>query len=162
MSLERRQGHWIIILSFVLSFMLAIMPLPAWASVWRPDWVAMVLIYWCIAVPQRVGIATGWLVGIIHDVLSDTLLGQHALGFCLIAYISVRFHRRVRLFPLWQQAVGVGGLIIVTELLDAWVRNILGHHLLGWHFLYPAFTSLLLWPWIFIILRDMRRTYRVS
>ena len=102
MSLERHHGGWIIVLSFVVSFMLAIMPLPSWASLWRPDWVALVLIYWCIAIPQRIGIATGWLVGLTSDVLNETLLGQQALSLCLIAYISVKLHRRIRLFPLWQ------------------------------------------------------------
>lgn len=161
MSLERHHGGWIIILSLFVSFMLAIVPLPAWATVWRPDWVAMVLIYWCIAVPQRVGVATGWLVGIIHDVLNDVLLGQHALGFCLIAYVSVRLHRRMRLFPRWQQALMVFGLVALSQLLYTGLRSILGYPQERWSFIYPAVTSMILWPWLFVILRDLRRTYQV-
>lgn len=161
MNLVRHHGGWVIILSFVLSFMLAIMPLPAWATILRPDWVAMVLIYWCLAVPQRVGIATGWFVGVIHDVLNDTLLGQHALGLCLIAYVSVKLHRQVRLFPVWQQALGVFVLITINQLLNGWIRSILGYPQIVGAFIYPAFTSMLLWPWLFVILRDMRRIYQV-
>jgi rod shape-determining protein MreD len=161
MSLEPHHGGWVIVLSFLVSFMLAIMPLPAWALVWRPEWIALVLTYWCIAVPQRVGVASGWLVGLIHDVLSDTLLGQHALTLCIIAYISVRLHRRIRLFPRWQQAMGVFFLIAVSQLLNTWIGGISDHFVLGWSFIYPAVTSMILWPWVFIILRDMRRTYRV-
>ncbi|RKZ90961.1 MAG: rod shape-determining protein MreD [Candidatus Parabeggiatoa sp. nov. 1] len=161
MSLEQHHGGWVIILSFIFGFMLAIMPLPAWANAWRPDWVAMVLMYWCIAIPQRVGVATGWFVGITHDVLKDTLLGLHALSFCFIAYMSVKWHRPVRLFPLWQQAIGVFGLITVSQLLGAWTRSILEHSPVGWSFIYPAVTSTMLWPWLFVILRDLRRAYRV-
>ena len=68
--MERHHGGWVIILSFIFGLMLAIMPLPAWAVAWRPDWAAMILIYWCIAIPQRVGVTTGWLVGIFLDVLN--------------------------------------------------------------------------------------------
>ncbi|MDM8559574.1 rod shape-determining protein MreD [Candidatus Parabeggiatoa sp. HSG14] len=161
MSLEPHHGGWVIVLSFLVSFMLAIMPLPAWATVWRPDWIALVLTYWCIAVPQRVGVASGWFVGLIHDVLSDTLLGQHALTLCIIAFISVKLHRRIRLFPRWQQVMGVFGLITASQLLNAGISSIVGNPLLEWSFIYPAITSCGLWPWVFIILRDMRRTYQV-
>jgi len=161
MSSERHHGGWVIILSFIFSFMLAIIPLPAWATAWRPDWVALVLIYWCIAIPQRVGVATGWFVGLLYDVLKDSLLGQQALSLCFIAYISVKWHRQVRLFPLWQQAIGVVGLLTMTHWLEAWFYTVLGHSQLESTFIYPALTSMILWPWIFVILRDMRRTYRV-
>ena len=136
MSLERHHGGWVIIFSFIFSFMLAVMPLPVWAVAWHPNWVAMVLIYWCIAIPQRVGVMTGWLVGVVHDVLKDTLLGQHALSFCLIAFISVRLHKRIRLFPRWRQAISVFGLIAFSQLLDMWLRGIFGHLQIGWFFIY--------------------------
>lgn len=161
MSSERHHGGWVIVLSLVVSLMLAIMPLPSWATIWRPDWVALVLIYWCIATPQRVGITTGWLVGITRDVLNETLLGQQALSLCLIAYISVRLHRRIRLFPLWQQAIGVFVVITGDQLFRAWIRGIQGQPLVDVSFLYPALTSMLLWPWVFILLRDLRRFYQV-
>lgn len=161
MALEKHQGGWVITFTFIISFMLAVMPLPSWATTWRPAWVAMVLIYWCIATPQRVGVATGWFSGIIHDVLSDTLLGQHALGLTLIAYISLKLHQRVRIFPVWQQAFGVGVLVAINQFLDLWIRGMIGYPPTNWSFLYPALTSLLLWPWVFIILRDMRRNYQV-
>jgi rod shape-determining protein MreD len=162
MSLEKHHSGWVILVSFMASFMLAVIPLPAWASVWRPDWVAMVLTYWCLAVPGRVGVATGWLTGMIHDVLSDTLLGQHALSFGLIAYLSVRWHRQVRLFPLWQQALCVFGVIAASQLINRWINDISGNYIQEeWSFIYPAISSMLLWPWLFIILRDLRRTHHV-
>ncbi|MEK7990013.1 MAG: rod shape-determining protein MreD [Thiotrichaceae bacterium] len=161
MALEKHHGAWVIIFSFMISLMLAIMPLPQWAAIWRPDWVGLVLIYWAIATPQRVGVGVGWFVGILHDVLSDTLLGQHSLGYCLLAYAGVKLHRRIRVFPLWQQAVGIFILIGISQTLDIWIRGMLGHPPYGFSFIYPAITSTLFWPWIFILLRDMKRAYQV-
>lgn len=162
MNSERPHGTWIIVLSLVISVMLAVIPLPSWATFWRPDWTVMVLIYWCIAIPHRVGAITGWLVGIIHDLLNDTLLGQQALGLCLVAYLSVKLHKQIRLYPLWQQAIVVGGLIAMRELLGAWIQYLVGHSQAGWTYFYPALTSMILWPWLFVVLRDFRRTYRVN
>ncbi len=162
MGLKQHHGSWVLILSFIFGFMLAIMPLPVWAIAWRPNWVMMILIYWCLALPHRLGVTTGWIIGIIHDVLTDTLLGQHALIFCLIAYISVKFHRQIRLFSVWQQAITVFILVTISQVLGIMIRSIFGQpHMLGF-FISPALTSMLLWPWLFIILRDLRRTYRVS
>jgi rod shape-determining protein MreD len=159
---DRHRGGWVIVLSFVFSFMLVVLPMPAWISAWRPDWVAMVLIYWCLYLPERVGVATGWFVGIVHDVLKDTLLGQHALGFVLIAYLSVKLHRQVRSFSVWQQAIGVFGLVTLNQLLDIWIQSIFGYPQMKGSFIYPAFSSMLLWPWLFMILRDKRRAYGVD
>ncbi|ALG69168.1 rod shape-determining protein MreD [Beggiatoa leptomitoformis] len=161
MSLEKHHGGWVLFVTFSVSLMLAIIPLPGWAVIWRPDWVALVLVYWCIAIPQRVGVATGWVIGILYDVLSDTLLGQHALILSFLAYLSVKLHRQVRVFPWWQQALFAGSMVAISELLEAWIRGAIGHPTVGWTFIYPAITSIVLWPWIFIILRDMRRTYQV-
>lgn len=162
MNVEKHHGGWVILLSFIFSFMLAIIPLPIWATIWRPDWVEMVLIYWCLAIPQRIGIMTAFHIGIIYDVLHNSLLGQHALFFSFIAYISIKLHRQIRLFPLWQQAIVIFGLVTITHLLNIIINSILGHPpLVLVSFIYEGLSSMLLWPWLFIILRDMRRTYNV-
>lgn len=162
MNLKDHHGGWLILLSLCVALMLSIVPLPAWVVTWRPDWVAMVLIYWCVTFPERVGVATGWSVGIIQDVLSDTLLGQHAFSLCILAYASIELHYQLRVFPWWQQTLVVGGLIALIHLPDVWIRGILGHPQVGWSFLYPTVTSMALWWWVFIILRDLSRVYRVS
>ena len=162
MNVEKHHGGWVILLSFIFSFMLAIIPLPIWATIWRPDWVEMVLIYWCLAIPQRIGIISAWSIGIIYDVLHNSLLGQHALFFSVIAYVSIKLHRQIRLFPLWQQAIVIFGLVTITHLLNIIINSILGHPpLVLVSFIYEGLSSMLLWPWLFIILRDMRRTYNV-
>jgi len=155
-------GGSIIVLSFVIAFMLTAMPLPDWALNWRPAWVAMVLIYWCMALPERVGIGIAWMLGLLLDVQQGTFLGQHALGLAVIAYITVKSHQQMRVFPLIQQAMLVCGYILLLQMLNFWIKGMIGVPPGDWTFWAPAFTSMLIWPWLFVILRDSRRKFHVS
>ena len=162
MTLAKRHGSWVIVLTFVAAFLLDAMPLPDWAVDARPLWVALVLIYWCMALPERIGIGIAWVLGLLLDVMQGTLLGQYALGLVVVAYVTVQTHRGVRVFPLLQQAVLVGFLLLFYLLLFLWVRGIVGLPQEKWSYWLPAATSMVLWPWVFIILRDLRRKYNVS
>jgi len=158
-------GHhngWVIIATFILALMLTFFPLPTWLAMLRPEWVVLVLIYWCLALPERVGVGVGWLAGLTLDVARGALLGQYAVGLALVAFLVMQLHKRIRLFPVWQQAISVMLLVMLTHLLAVWVSGITGHPgrgLLGW---LPSFTSLLVWPLVLIALRGVRRYYRVS
>ncbi len=148
-------------MSLILAFMLTAMPLPEWAVNWRPAWVAMVLIYWNMALPDRVGIGIGWLLGLLLDVQQGTVLGQNALGLAVIAYITLRSHQRIRVFPLVQQAILVCSYVLLFKLLVLWIKGMMGLPPQHWTFWMPALTSMLLWPWLFIVLRDVRRRFHV-
>jgi len=155
-------GKIVIAGSFLVALLLTAMPLPEWAVNWRPAWVAMVLAYWCMALPHRVGIGIGWLLGILVDVMQGALLGQNAIGFAIIAYLVINSHQRMRMFPFLQQALLIGLMVSFSLLLSLWVRGIMGVPPHSWTYWMPVFTSMLLWPWLFIILRDLRRRYHVS
>ena len=161
MKSPKRFGALIIPLSFIIALMLAALPLPDWALPWRPAWVAMVLAYWCLAVPDRVGVVTGWLVGLFLDVQSGALLGQYALGLACVAYVFGSYHQRVRNFPVAQQAVFVGLVTLLYLALMLAVDALAGIVVLPAN-LFAAVSTALLWPWIFIILRDARRKVRLS
>src|SRR3990170_7781632 len=104
MNTEKQHGGGVIFFSFIVALMLTAMPLPEWAVNWRPAWVAMVLIYWCMALPDRVGIGISWTLGLLLDVQQGTVLGQNALGLAVIAFITLKSRQRLRVFPLVQQA----------------------------------------------------------
>ena len=159
---ERPKGRLIITASFILAFMLTAMPLPDWALVWRPCWVAMVLIYWCMALPNRIGPGTGWLLGLLIDVLQGTLLGMNALGFAVIAYFVQNSYQRLRVYPLTQQALVIGFYLFMYLLISLWIRGVSDDPKINWNYWMPLVTSMLLWPWLFIVLRDMRRKFHVS
>lgn len=157
----KQRGRWVIITSFLVALMLTAMPLPEWAVHWRPMWVAMVLIYWCMALPNRIGIGVAWCAGILLDVLQGTLFGHNALALAVIAYIVLNLHQRMRLFPLVQQAALISIICLIYLLMSLWIRGIMGVPPESWTFWMPALTSMLLWPWLFIILRDIRRKFNI-
>jgi rod shape-determining protein MreD len=158
----RHQGGGAIAASLLIALLLSILPLPHWATPFRPDWVTLVLIYWCLALPQRVGVGIAWTLGLIEDVLSASLLGQHALGLAVVAYLTLRFHQQIRVFPLWQQALTVLVLLATKQLLVLWVHGILGYPPDTPLYWLPSLTGMILWPWVFVVLRDVRRRFQVS
>ena len=162
MMFLRHSGGWVILLTFIIALLLDTIALPLWAGRFWPDWVSLVLIYWCLALPHRVGIGTGWFLGLLLDVAKGTLIGQHALGLSLIAYFSLRTYRRIRLFPAWQQSLSILFFILAQKLLLFWINGISGYPPQDGWFLLPILSDVLLWPLLFIILRDLRRYFYIS
>lgn len=161
MTRRTHNGGVVIVLSFIIAYMLTAMPLPEWALNWRPAWVSIVLIYWCMALPERVSIGIAWVLGLLLDVQQGTVFGQNALVLTIIAYIITREHKRIRVFPLIQQAFFVCGLLLITQMFTLWIRGMMGFQLQHWTYWSPPFTSMIIWPWLFIILRDVRRKFHV-
>lgn len=146
-----------VVVSFLLALILTSLPIPETAVMFRPEWLVLVLIYWCMATPERIGIFTGWLMGLILDVMYGSMLGQNAMALSVIAYLVGVLHLRVRMFPLWQQSVMVFVLVLVHLGLNAWIRGITGQFSIIWTYWMPALTSALVWPFLFIVLRDLGR-----
>lgn len=161
MNHRQHNGGAIIIVSFIIAYMLTAMPLPEWALNWRPAWVTIVLIYWCLAIPNRIGIGIAWALGLLLDVQQGTVFGQHAIALTVIAFVIIKTHQRVRVFPLVQQALLVCILLLLAQLLTLWIRAMMGFTPQHWTYWAPAFTSMIIWPWLFIILRDVRRKFHV-
>jgi rod shape-determining protein MreD len=161
MNVSTHYGGGVIAMSFVVALVAHMVILPDWAQNLRPDWMALVLIYWCIALPERVGVGVGWVVGLMMDVAGGALLGQNALILAIVAYLAIRLHRRIRIFPIWQQSVSVLMLILLHLMLSLWIKGTFSQSTETWAYWLPALTSMLMWPVIFTGMRWLRRTYRV-
>lgn len=161
MRLTRHQGRRVIILSFIVALMLTIIPLPENLGPARPEWVALVLIYWCMALPERIGVGVGWVTGLLLDVLTGSLLGQHALALAVVAYITLKLHQRLRVFPLWQQAMVILVMLILSQLFILWFDGIVGHPAKNWQYWLASLTGMLIWPGVFLLLRRTRRFFKV-
>lgn len=139
--------------SFVVALMLSMTPLPGWAVSWRPKWVVLTLIYWILVWPRSFGIGAGWLLGLLVDAAQGSLLGEHALGFSIITYITLRLHQRLRLFPLYQQALFVGLMLLPYKSASLWVNGVYGYAPQSGLYWAPVLTSLVAWPCVFVFLR---------
>lgn len=161
MRTVHHSGGGVIALTFIVAMMLTMVPLPDWALYFRPEWVTMVLIYWCMALPDRVGVGIGWVAGLFLDVIHGAVLGQYALALSIIAYVTLNLHQRLRIYPLAQQALIILLLLLLEQLLVIWVKGYLDQSPDSLRYWIPSFISMLLWPWLFLILRDIRRHFRV-
>ncbi len=149
-------------MTFVVGFVLSALPLPETIIDWRPCWLAMLLIYWCMALPERVGILSAWLLGLLFDVQQSFILGQHALGFIFLAYVIIKNHKRMRVYPLLQQSLVVCLYLLIFQAIMLLVMLLSGTITYTWLYWVPAFTSMLIWPWLFIFMRDFRRRNNIA
>ena len=159
--LVKHNGGWVILFSFIIALLLTTIPLPGLLTDWRPAWVAMMLIYWCIVLPERVGVGIAWLLGLILDVHTGALLGQNALGLAVVAYLTLRLHKQIRVFPPLQQSVLICVYLLVLQFFTLWIRGIIGVPPQHWSFWAPVASSMLMWPVFFYIMGGIRRKYNV-
>jgi len=149
--------YLVIYASLVVALILMILPLPDWAQFYRPNWVALVLIYWSMALPKRVGLWFAFFCGIVLDTSLGTLLGQHAMALVIVIFFNMNFHQRIRVLGLAQQAIYVFALLLINQGVVAWVEGILGRPTPLLAFFGAPLVGMLIWPWVFVILRDIRR-----
>ncbi len=160
-TLVQRHGTVVILISLLTALLLTTVPLPDSVRLLRPDWVLLVLIYWTMALPHRVGVGVAWLAGLFTDVLTGTLLGQHALAYCIVIFITLKLHQRLRLHPLWQQSLSILTLLALSQLLLLWINGMIGRPVHTWTYWLPSLSGATLWPIIFPLLRGLRRSFRV-
>ena len=136
--------------------------LPAEIGFLRPDLVIMTLVYWTIALPHRAGVMLAWVSGIIMDVLVGNFLGQFGCTFVIISYFVQKFYQRLRMFSVWQQAILVGGLVILHQGLSSIFEYIFDvSSWSAWNLL-SVLSSALIWPLVFLLLRSLRRSLRLT
>ena len=143
--------------SLVVALILMILPLPDWAQMYRPNWIALALIYWSMALPRRVGLWFAFFSGIVLDTSLGTLLGQHTLALVIVVFFNLNFYQRIRVLALAQQAIYVFALLLINQVIVAWVEGIMGRPTPLLAYFAAPLVGLVIWPWVFVILRDIRR-----
>ncbi len=162
MNPDARNNSWVIWASFAIALLLDILPLPSGIQLYWPEWLAMVLLYWIVALPQRVGIVTAWVVGLFVDAVQGAVLGLHAVSFAVMAYFGLVLYQRIRLFPRWKQSLVVAMLIGIYMLLVLWLSSFTKPIDKSFGYWLSMLISAIVWPWIYILLRDIRRQFRVN
>lgn len=151
----------LIALSILAALLLSIMPMPSPLDLGRPMWLAMVLAYWVMALPHRVGLLTAWVSGLATDVLYGELCGQHALVMTLVAWLVLLLHQRIRRFPLWQQSLVMLPVLGIAQMVLLWLNSLSGNRPPTLLFLMPALVSVFLWPWVSSVLSVLRKRFHV-
>lgn len=156
MARDRSSRRLPVIITFVVALMLTIMPLPGAIDPFRPDWVALLVIFWAMQLPRTWSVGTAWIIGIIVDVTQGTLLGQHALALCCIAFITVRFHLLMRVFPLSQLTATVFAVLALYQFLLFWINGVAGVTAPAVTYWGPVIVGTVLWPMIYSVLSGVR------
>ena len=148
-------------LTLVLALLFNLLP-------WRdliglPDMVALVLTFWCVHQPRKIGIGIAWFVGLVMDAGNGALLGQHAFAYAFLAFAAIALHRRILWFSLWRQAAHVLPLLLASQLLMLAVRVVAGGAFPGLAYFAGTFIAAALWPIAsFLLLLPQRRSESVD
>ena len=137
-------GQYIAI-SLIIALTLNFLPFPQHVLLFRPDFVALTLIYWSINHPHKVGMSVAFMMGLLMDVGNTSILGQHALAYCIVIYLTLVLGRRLRIFNLFQQAPQIGLILLVMQIVIVLIAVLGGSRLPGWPYFFAAATGILLW-----------------
>lgn len=148
--------QWFILFSLAVAFLLNLVPLGHAIGV--PDWVALVLAFWCVREPLRTGMGSAFVFGVLMDVAAGSVMGQHALAYLLLAYAAGVLSKRILWFPLAQQALHILPLLLATQAVMVIARMAGGADFPGWGYFLGSFTGILLWlPLTFVLLLPQYR-----
>ncbi|SEK59288.1 rod shape-determining protein MreD [Halomonas daqiaonensis] len=149
---------WIWI-TLLLALCLQVMPLADGWQVWRPDWLGLMLIYWCMREPFRVGVFHGFVLGLLLDLIEGAPLGQNALLLSLLAFLCAMVYSRFRAYSLVQQAVLIFVLLGMVQLAEQWLRALFGPFSMHLSFLLSALIGGVLWPWLTTLFEALGRRF---
>lgn len=143
--------------TLLAALLLNLMPWSGWWLVVRPDFVALILLFWCIEQPRKIGFTAAWLLGLLMDVADASLLGQHALAYSILAYAGIVLHRRVQRFAVTPQVLHVIPLLLLNDAIVLFVRILAGSDFPGYQYFIGSLVGGALWPALAIVLKLPQR-----
>ena len=123
----------------------------------KPDFVALVVLYWCIQQPHKLGFAAAWLMGLMMDVADGSLLGQHALAYSVLAFAGIVLHRRVLMFTMRNQILHVIPILLLNDLIVLVIRRLAGADFPGFSYFAGSLIAAALWPVMCFLLKLPQR-----
>ena len=154
--MSRMRPGWLIPASVIVALVLGLLPLPESWQPLRPYWLALVLAYWVIEAPERVGLGFAFVVGLVADLAFGSLLGEQAMRLVVMAFILQRFRARLRFFPMSQQSLAIGALLLNDRIVTAAIHTTLGMPTLPSMFWAAPLAGMLLWVPVFLLLDTLR------
>lgn len=154
--MSRRRNPWILPISLFMALLLGLLPLPDGLQPYRPFWLALVVAYWVIEDPDRAGLGFAFALGLIADLAFGGLLGEQALRLVIMAFILQRFRSQLRFFPVAQQALAIGGLLLNDRVVSAAIHVALGVPQLPWTYWLAPLIGMLLWAPLYLVMDALR------
>jgi rod shape-determining protein MreD len=159
---RQRLSLWWFVGTLVFALLSMLVPLPGVLEPFKPYWPALFLLYWSLESEDRVTLGLAFAVGLAADLLNGMVLGEQALRLCALAFIALRFRSRLRFFPMWQQALAVLALLLNDRILLLIVRVLAGASLPPASWWISPFVGAALWPFLFLLLDDLRARLRIQ
>jgi rod shape-determining protein MreD len=159
---RQRLSLWWFIGTLVFALLSMLVPLPGVLEPFKPYWPALILLYWSLESEDRVTLGLAFAIGLGADLLNGVVLGEQALRLCALVFIALRFRSRLRFFPMWQQTLAVLALLLNDRLLLLIVRVLAGASLPPASWWISPFVGALLWPFLFLLLDDLRARFRIQ
>ena len=153
---------WVVGLTVFVAMVLSVLPPPQIVFLFWPDWVMLVLFYWALMLPERVGPWVGFLVGTLLEVLSVKSFGVMGLGMATMVFAVNRAHLQLRVLSVWQQMIVVGLFVGIVKLLTGWLYGLISGFAISSEYFYSLIGCMISWPFLFILLQEFRRTARVN
>ena len=155
-----RESRSLIGLTIMAAILLSLLPAPAVLLPLKPYWVALVVIYWSLETQDHISLGLAFLIGLVVDIFSGSLMGLHALSLVVMVFLVQRFRSRLRFFPPWQQALSVFALLVNDRIILIWITALMGEPLPTWKYWLPPLMGMVLWPWLFLLLDRIRARVR--
>jgi len=159
-------GGWVILASIAVAMMLAVVhlpeSLPQWLGWLRPAWLVLIVFYWVMALPQRFGLVSAWITGLLLDVLYADPLGVNGFFLAALTYLTWSFYERLRMYSVLQQCAVVFLAVLAVDFARMIVQSIAREGGYTWLVLMPAIASTLVWPFVSVVLNGVRRQFRVE
>ena len=147
-----------IVVTFITALVVNLLPWSGWWLYAKPDFVALVVLYWCIQQPHKVGFSYAWLVGLLMDVAEGSLFGQHALAYSVLAFAGIVLHRRVLMFTMGSQMLHVLVLLLLNDMIVLAVRMLAGAGFPGFSYFMGSVMGTVLWPVLTYVFKLPQRT----
>lgn len=155
-------GGWFIYLSIFIALYLQTLPMPDFLLLFKPKWVALILAYWCLMQPYRIGLMHGFIIGLLIDLIEGTSLGQNAIYLTLVCYFIYKSYQKIRMFSIPKQTLSIFAILLFAQLIFALLQTIANNQEFSIIVFLPVFISTLIWPWLYIVMQYLKTGLKIN